>query len=254
MSIRKSLMSKLSLVAAAAVLSATGSVFAITYGETGGVVTGEADVSPRRTAAAGGDFWQVVPDEGPSAGTLLNARDGKFVQVLPDGGAGNGGPTNPASIEYDLLINTVGTYRLFVRWDGNATNSGTAGSSDSLFVDIVQFKDGGGGVADWYELGQTVDGDFATLPWDAGGGFEENVAGPANSSMLWAITSPGVYTLRFSTREDASAIDAFVLQLNSLAAPTGVGPLTSGIIPEPATAMLGLMGLAGLARRRRARA
>ncbi|MEZ5305176.1 MAG: hypothetical protein R3F11_31710 [Verrucomicrobiales bacterium] len=40
--------------------------------------------------------------------------------------------------------------------------------------------------------------------------------------MTWTLT-PGIYNLRFSQREDGAAIDAWVLQLNSLPAPTGLG-------------------------------
>ena len=264
MNIVKTMKAMASVAAVVAVLGMAqqASAIVVIYGESGGVVVGEAETYSRRTNHPDGSFWAVVPleetpadDPGP---VISNARGGQYIQVLPDSSGPNpnpggaGGPTNPPSIEYDMLINTVGTYRFFARWDNNSINRG---ASDSFFVDLVQMKDGPGGtIADWYELSQGGDSNFATSPWDAGGGFEQNVAGPANSAMLWTITTPGIYTLRFSEREDGAAIDSFVFQLNNLAAPTGNGPPTSGIIPEPATAMLGLMGLAGLARRRRARA
>ena len=42
--------------------------------------------------------------------------------------------------------------------------------------------------------------------------------------MTWVINDPGIYTLRFSQREDGSAVDAFVFQLSNLPPPTGTGP------------------------------
>lgn len=233
------------------------------YDEAGGVVVGEGEIYSSRVGypappSSPTDNWLVVPDEDPGAGPFIaNARGGKYVQSLPDGSGGGGGPNLPPEIRYDMLIHTPGTYRLYVRWDGNSTSSGTAGASDSLFADVMQFKDGSGGsIADWYELTESVNGNFASPAWDGGGGFETNVAGSPNDPMTWDILNAGIYTLRFTQREDGSAVDAWVLQLESLAAPTGNGPAMSQLVPEPSTLAICSLGLACLAffrRRRRGR-
>jgi hypothetical protein len=57
-------------------------------------------------------------------------------------------------------------------------------------------------------------------PQDLGGGGEV--------AAVFTISAPGTYTIRLSMREDASAIDALILQLQSLAAPTD-GP--AGVAP-----------------------
>lgn len=224
---------------------------AVLYQEVGGQVVGEAEVFTRRTFHAQGDGWFVVPNEDAGAGTINGAREGVYVQSLPDDFVG-GGPLNAPSIEYDIKIVTTGTYQLFVR-NGNNQNVNGGGNSDSFFADIVQIKDGvGGTLPDWYEFSRN-DNDFQ---WDAGAGFEQNVGGPANNAALFAFDTAGIYTLRFSQREDGQAIDAFALQLQGagLTAPTGsqFGPAASAlIIPEPSTALLALFGMGAMARRRR---
>jgi len=222
------------------------------YQEAGGMVVGEGEIFSARTTGTGSNTnsWKIAPDEvtgGDNTLSITNARGGQYVQVLPDTGA-PGSPTNPPSIQYQMSLVTTGIYQLYVRWEGNGiTGTNSFGSSDSLFADIVELKDGTGGlIADWYELNQSLDGNFATNPWDAGGGFEQNVASPANSAMTWAVTSPGIYTLRFSQREDGAAVDAWVFQLSSLPAPTGDGPAMSVLIPEPSSGLLVLGGLGAL--------
>jgi hypothetical protein len=225
------------------------------YLEAGGVVVGEGELFSRRTAALDGTAWKIAPTEvsNPSDNAQPNssARGGRYVQLLPDTNLTGAGPLNAPSIEYDVFITTAGTYRLYVRWEGN---SSAFLNSDSLFADIVQLKDGsapafGTGtnlIADWYELFQPLDADFSTLSWDGQGGPEENGPTPSDSNMTWVISTPGLYTLRFSKREDGAAIDAWVLQLGALAAPSGVGPPASSIVPESGTASLVFAGLLGL--------
>ncbi len=124
-----------------------------------------------------------------------------------------------------MQINTPGTYRLYLRWDGNNTSGNARNQSDSLFADIMQPKDGpGGGIADCYESVEFPDGSFAVRPWDGVGGFEQSVAVSSNSPMLWVIDTPGEYTLRLTQREDGAAMDAFVFQLSTFPSPTGNGP------------------------------
>ena len=234
------------------------------YVESGGLVVGEGEIFSTRTPRISPPkTWVIKPTE--NSGTAIvdggpivsNARGGAYVQTLPDD-LTPGGPNVPPEIAYQVLITTPDTYRLFVRWDGNNTNSTTRGQSDSMFADIVELKDGtGGSIADWYELTGGADGDFATRPWHSDGGFEANAAGVSGAALTWNIASPGDYTLRFTQREDGSAVDAWVFQLASLPAPTDFGPPRSAFIPEPVTVSLmalGAMGLAGYARKRRRRA
>ncbi|HPM81215.1 MAG TPA: autotransporter-associated beta strand repeat-containing protein, partial [Candidatus Anammoximicrobium sp.] len=194
------------------------------YFEVGGRIVAEAEDYTLRIAHGGGDNWLVVPAENPGAGgTFANARGGAYVQDLPDGGAGGGGPTNPPEIRHLMYIATPGTYRLYFRWDG------FDGGSDSIFTDIVELKDGAGGtIADWYEFTIGADKNFATTPWDSAAGFELNSADASPKTLpLWSIPTPGFYTFRVTAREDGAAVDSFVLQRSSLAAPTGTGPATT---------------------------
>ena len=214
----------------AALLTVSVAVGAPVYLESGGQIVGEGELYSARTAAAGGTTWLVVPDEDAGAGPAINnARGGKYVQLLPDDQSPGGPRVNPKG-QYQMQISTPGTYRLWLRWDGNNTNGTTRGQSDSIFVNIVELSDGAGGaIADWYELTEGVNGDFGNPAWDGGGGFEQNAAGAANDPMTWDIPSPGLYTLEINQREDGAAVDAFVLQLDSLTAPSGNGPARSSV-------------------------
>lgn len=242
----------------ALITNASASAATMAYIESGGVVVGEGEQFSARTSVGGNAAWVIVPGEAAAVGdTFENARGGAFVQTQPDG-AGGLGPTNPPSIEYKMVISTPGTYQLYMRWDG------FDGASDSMFADVVELKDGAGGtIPDWYEFQKVGDDNFATTPWDAGAGFEENEATPANDPAVFDIVSAGLYTLRFSQREDGSALDAFVFQLSNLAAPTGNGPAVSDFVelapvPEPASlaiwSLLGVVAAGLLIARRRKKA
>lgn len=233
--------------------------------ESGGVVVGEAENFHARTFTLDETGWYIAPITAPDsevlpsdgANPLLNARNGRYMQILPDDGGTAGGPANDPTIQYRINIATPGTYRLFLRWEANATGTGSGpdgirGASDSLYANIREIASPTAGIADWYEFAQTVDGDFATSPWDGDGGFEQNTASPANTPAIWALT-PGIYTLQFTEREDGAAIDAWVFQLDTLAAPTGDGPAESQVVPEPAGLMaVSLLGGLALLRRRKA--
>ena len=203
---------------------------AVTRGATaavGGTIVVEAEHYTSRIARSNGTSWDLVPDEnGPFPATFANARGGEYVQALPNGG-GTDGPTNAPSVLYEVEITTTGTYRLFPRW------TGYDGGSDSFFMDIVELKDGTGGtIADWYEFagGSGDVGNNSSFAWSTTGGFEQNNAGASpRTTATWDITTPGTYTVRASLREDGVALDAFVLQLDSLAAPTGSGPAESAL-------------------------
>lgn len=210
----------------------------VVYQEYGGVVVGEAEIYSSRTNDASGKSWLVIPDESVGTGTVINARGGAYIQALPDDGVGGGPLANP-SIYYKMQIFTPGTYRLYLRQEGNMSiNSG--GNSDSMFADIVEIKDGTAGVfgsatnavADWYEFTPGVDGNFATTPWYTTSQPEVNQAGAGGYSANWVIKREGTYTLRLTVREDGCAVDAWVFQLSSLPAPTDDGPAMSPLTPS----------------------
>lgn len=213
-----------------------------TFLEQAGQAVIEAENYTARTTEGVHD-WLVVPDESAGAGTTLNARGGKFVQSLPDALVG-GNPAQPPSIEYQVQISTPGTYRAYLRWDGNATNATLQGQSDSIYLDIKEIKDGAGGAADWYELQHAVNGDFSSDPWDGTGQAEVNVATPADNPLTWSFPTPGIYTVRVSLREDGSTVDALILQLSSLSAPTNPGPAESAF-SNGAPIVLGYSKLGG---------
>ncbi len=241
------------LCAATVVVALSSPAYAVlTYIESGGVVVGEAEIYSNR-AGAGPNQWLVVPGESSGAGpAVLNARGGAYIQALPDNNS-PGSPLVAPSIDYVMDITTTGTYQLHLRWDGNGNRRGT---SNSLFADIVELKDGpSGAIADWYEVTHAVDGDFATPNlWDGDGGREANQSNvnPISQPMLWTINTPGFYTLRFSQREDGANVDAFAFQLSTLPAPAGVGPDVSQItgndaaVPEPLSAALSSIALGSL--------
>ena len=210
----------------------------VVYHEVDGVVVGEGEIYSSRTyryEKSVSNSWYVVPLESAGAGTFTNARNNAFIQCLPDNSSG-GSPTNPPSVSYKMKISVPGIYRLYLRWGKNCTDANTAGSSDSMFVDIEELRDGTNGVfnsstnmiADWYEFaGGPTTSDFTMLPWTCACKPEVNEAGPSGYNADWLIPKAGFYTLRFSQREDGVAVDAFVFQRNNLPAPTGDGPAMS---------------------------
>src|SRR5262249_7080752 len=143
----------------------------------------------------------------------------------------------PPYVEFKVNITTLGTYQLYLRqvgWDG---------ASDSFFGQILEFAPPGPG-PNFYRYAPDPDsGDFAVLinaatddpigradPANAIGwnGFAAAAprvdGGGGEVKALYNITTPGLYTIRLSQREDGAAVDAFILQLASLPAPTNPGP------------------------------
>jgi hypothetical protein len=185
-----------------------------------------------------------------------NAR-GDYLQSLPDSGSNNNVNDpfgtllgNSPLLNYVVRISTPGEYQLYLRW------AGFDGASDSIYGSIVDVRNGAGGAADWYRYADDPDDtNFNTSPWN-GVGEREGVSGGGNEvPAVWTLAA-GDHTVQVLRREDGSAIDALVLQLSSLAAPTGMGPPQSVFIPEPssfALSALGLLGLVALVRRKRAR-
>jgi hypothetical protein len=194
----------------------------------------------------------MVPDEdgGPDGFTgtppFANARGGKYMQSLPDVAGGGQSksaatdPGTPAFMDYKVQIKTTGTYRLYIRYGGYD------GSSDSLYAQILELSRPAGPGPNWYRLvGQLSavgnnNNDFnncadlgngnanlgAAVGWNGVGGLELTSAGGGEVPMVWPITTPGIYTIRISQREDGSCVDAILLQLASLPEPT------SSLVPE----------------------
>jgi len=165
-----------------------------------------------------------------SGGLFLNPRGSGYIQVLPDNG-GDSPPLQPPFVDYVVRFDTVGVYRLYVRWAANVDQS------DTFYASVVELNDGPGGtIADWYRYVRISNApDFAVAPtWFGSGGFERTDSPLTNgeTSVVWTILEPGDYTIRFDMREDGAAIDAFVFQLSSLPAPTGDGPPSSPTVEE----------------------
>lgn len=218
------------------------------YVESGGQVVMEAETFSVRSGAvdlpdgpadSDPDQWLVVPDEGAASQPFANAR-GSFLQVTDANGVnGEGNFSNPTGIgpfvDYVMQISTLGTYDLFARWDSPSS------SNDSFYVMLFDPTDTLIGSAITFTGGSNQrDLDFATGSWD--------------SDASWSIGSAGTYTLRIAPREDGAALDTFVFQESSLAAPTGVGPPAQTPVPEPGTGALVMVGLVMLASRFRNRA
>ena len=249
-------------ISVVSLLLASGSAKAAVYKESGGIVVVDAkDFDYRNfefTDAPVPHHFHLVPDEDgvttpehPWGDThspdFANSRTGHYLQILPDAGANNGNcPTCPNEnvgfppyAEYKVEISTVGVYQLYLRqvgWDG---------ASDSFFAQILEFAPPGPG-PNFYRFAPNPDSaDFNALrniPFDATtenqgwSGYAEAapvVNGGDNSGekpALYNITTPGLYSIRMSQREDGSAIDAVILQLASLPTPgPGNGPAESAI-------------------------
>ena len=121
---------------------ATGKAFL----EQAGQVVMEAENFTARTSNAGETAWVIKPGENGGITTIdggpivANYRGTGYIQSLPDEDpAGGGGPLNDPTATYQMQISTPGTYRAYLRWDGN---NNAQGQSDSIFIDIVGLKDG----------------------------------------------------------------------------------------------------------------
>ena len=236
------------------------------YQEVGGQVVIEAVHFDYRnyefTDAAIPHHFHIVPDEDgvTSAGhpwgdtgvtadgtPFANSRTGHYVQIVPDvpGGGQNKGSCQtcpnenvgfPPYVEYKVNITTVGQYQFYLR------QMGYDGSSDSFFGQILEFAPPGPG-PNFYRFAPNPDiNDFSALQNDpndattAGQGWSGYAApaprvdaGGGEVKTLYNITTPGLYTIRLSQREDGAAVDGVILQLASLPPPTNPGPPESAI-------------------------
>jgi len=133
-------------------------------------------------------------------------------------------PDRP-TVSYRVKVQTVGKYRLYLRWDGLGSQGHT------VWAKVCELGDGPqGSVADVYrfDVKEVADADFATIdPWQGEASFEKFAQGEPTVPVTWEIPRPGVYTLRFVMIDAGCALDAFILQLDELPAPTGDGPTES---------------------------
>jgi len=197
------------------------------FAEVNGIVRVEAENYTSRLACGCGNQFLNVPGENAGSPTAFANPIGSYLQNLPDGG--EGATTNPrtedrAHVDYKLLISTPGVYQLYVRWDG------WDGASDSLHGMLMEQFDGvGGSIPDWYRFSHAGDSNFNTIPWQGVGEIEGTSADSNDVPAIWNIANPGIYTIRFVSREDGSALDSFVFQRTNLPAPTGNGPTESSL-------------------------
>jgi hypothetical protein len=166
---------------------------------------------------------------------------GKYIQSLPDAGQNKNTDASVVGtepyVDYKVFIKTAGTYRLYLRFGG------WDGASDSIYAQILEFKKSNGGPGpDWYRYigivnppDDTTIVDFDLVKDSTTGGPAKGWNGDAEPNGIdggpagevaanFAVTNPGVYTVRISQREDGSAVDAILLQLSSLPEPTTPGP------------------------------
>ena len=181
-----------------------------------------------------------MPDEDPGQSQIQSAR-GKYVQSLPETGQNQSSDPKDQlpTAEYKVQLSKAGNYRLWLRW------TGYDGSSDSIYAWMKEVASPG-----WYRYadgGNPDDGDFATKVSGEGEGWD-GIAGPEGTSggggempAIFAIPAPGTYTIVIGQREDGSALDALIFQLDNLPAPTNPGPPESpraDAAPQPLTVSL----------------
>lgn len=215
-----------------ALLIAAFAARAAVYQETEGRVVVEAEHFDSRTQHEHADgqhhHWHISPaDDGVDflfdvADFFASARGSSYIQVLPNG-AGGGDPNEDPKALYKVNIQTPGTYQLWLRWVG------ATGSDNSLYASVATLVDGPGGThADWYRFSKDGALDFAN-GWQGTGGFERTDASGGDTPATWEISTPGVYTVMITQREDGAALDTILLQLTSLAPPGEPGPAESAI-------------------------
>jgi hypothetical protein len=206
--------------------------------EEGGRVTVEAEHYFSRTENMA-KLWTLQTDGVLETYDFSNVRNGNYLTLLPDSGSAShvratAGTVllidHDAYVDYKVQISTPGTYVLHLRAAGHDN------ASDSFYAGIVELRDGDGGVnggnpeasediiADWYRY---LGGTTASFGWVGMAEYESDDSSGSTNIPSWQITQPGTYTIRVNWREDGIALDALVLQLSSLTAPSGTGPAES---------------------------
>ena len=232
---RRSGMQKLlSLVSALAFFAVLLPTHSAIYKEAGGRVVVEAEnFALRTTNSTDAHHWHLVPDENaadpPADAGFANARGGKYMQSEPDSLGGGQNKNADVSVvgtdpymEYKVEISNPGNYRLWMRWGGYD------GSSDSIYAQIMELKAPAGPGPDWYRYVGNINLDF-NGSWNGSGAPSTDTAnriggGGGEIPAIWTIATAGTYTIRISQREDGSAVDTIMLQLENMPPPTDPGP------------------------------
>ncbi|MFT5527094.1 MAG: tetratricopeptide (TPR) repeat protein, partial [Pirellulaceae bacterium] len=143
-------------------------------------------------------------------------------------------------VDYRIRIQTPGTYQLYLRAGSHSEGS------DSFYVRIVELGDGPGGkIADWfrhYVKPDNTAADFAANDWSGLSEAERTsyvASHTPGTRMVWNLSTPGDYTVRFIMRESGTALDTFVFQLSNRPPPTEPGPLKSTMTKEKVFLELG---------------
>ena len=134
-------------------------------------------------------------------------------------------------VDYKLKIDQPGTYRLYLRWNG------LSDFSNAVVVRIRHLQDGlYGDIADFYgfcKRKQRGDEYRSLEPdWRHLALFEKPLITNPDQKFVeaeWTIPEPGEYTLQIMESKSRAAVDAFILQLNSLPDPDPVDYLPSGM-------------------------
>jgi len=201
----------------------------------------EAENYCSRTAGDSANWWEVDGNdnkfiEGDSAAqiapTARSGARGNYMEALGKQ-IGSIAPIedsyNGPLLTYNILVDTPGTYRLYVRWTARDIYS------DSLYAFILR-PDGTlltGAGPDYFMYHQCR----SRWIWNNRGVQNTTKCAFAGfpSAAVWKISEPGKYTICVALRENATALDALVFQTaNNLSSPTGLGPPQSLFAPEEA--------------------
>lgn len=127
-------------------------------------------------------------------------------------------------VNYNLKINHPGTYRLYLRWNG------LSDFSNAVVVRIRNLQDGfQGDIADFYgfsKMKRNGDNYNSLSPdWRHLALFEKPVKWMPKHQFVeaeWKFEEAGEYILQIMESKSRAAVDAFVLQLNTLPDPESV--------------------------------
>ncbi len=166
------------------------------FQEIDGRVNIEAENYHELTAAPGGAEWSEV--------TPVGAFDGAAIKA-PNVSGGFGDYTTSTRVDYDINFTNPGTYRIWLRWPGDATDLSAYVGLNGALVSPPRFRLNIG-TGDWQ--------------WDEA----------RNGPFTVTIPSAGVYTLNLWARNDDLVIDH--IYLTSIDGDTP--PVTDPIDPDPA--------------------
>src|SRR4030095_15952194 len=126
----------------------------------------------------------------------------KYIKSVPDSAGGGQNKTAPGDVgtdpaaDYKIQLTTPGTYRLWLRWGGYD------GSSDSIYGEIVELRDGPGGkVNDWYRFARTLANNDFALP-DGTAPVVPNCRMPAAAKFL----RRGIFLRPAPTRSESASV------------------------------------------------